>query len=355
MQMVDFRYDRFFELTPDLLCIAGYDGYFKKINPAVSKVLGYSLDELYSRPINDFVYTEDKEITSKMREKLTKAKPLYNFENRYVTKAGEIVWLSWTSLPVERDELIFAIAKNITHKKKLEEDRNAMLTSLARINEDLKQLTYTTSHDLRSPVNNILALFSLINPSRISDQETLEVMEILQVASEKLKQTLNNYIDLLKERQQEQAEIQEVDLQASLNDVLQSISALILTSNAFIEVDFSAVAKVRFNKMYLESVFLNLITNSVKYARPDSPPHISISSQRSNGVNRLIISDNGIGFDLEKVKDDIFGLHQKFHHHTDSKGIGLYLVHSHVTSLGGKISVESRVNEGTTFTISFKE
>lgn len=352
---MDFRYDRFFELTPDLLCITGYDGYFKKVNPAVSKVLGYSMDELYSRPVNDFVYSEDKEITSRMREQLTKSKPLYHFENRYVTKAGEIVWLSWTSLPVEDDELIFAIAKNITHKKKLEEDRNAMLTSLARINEELKQITYTTSHDLRSPVNNILALFSLINPSKVSDLETLEVMGILQVASEKLKQTLNNYIDLLKERQQEQAEIQEVDLQGSLDDVLQSISALVQTSNATIDVDFSAVGKVRFNKMYLESVFLNLITNSIKYARPDTHPHIAISTQRRNGVNQLIISDNGLGFDLEKVKDDIFGLHQKFHHHADSKGIGLYLVHSQVTSLGGKISVESKVNEGTKFTISFKD
>ncbi|MEX1238339.1 MAG: PAS domain-containing sensor histidine kinase, partial [Cyclobacteriaceae bacterium] len=331
------------------------DGYFKMINPAVSEVLGYSMEELYSRPINDFVYDEDKSITAKVRDELTKSKTLFNFENRYLTKNGEIVWLSWTSLPVDGDQLIFAIAKNITHKKRLEAERNNMLSNLAKINEDLKKLTYTTSHDLRSPVNNLLAVFSLIDTSKISDQETLEFMGILQLAGEHLKQTLNNYVDLLKEKHSVRAETEEVDLQQSLHYVLQCVSSLIQTSKTTVHVDFSSLDKVQFNRAYLESVFLNLITNSIKYARPDVFPVISIRSEKLNGVSQLIISDNGLGFDLEKVKDQIFGLHQKFHHHSDSKGIGLYLVHNHVTSLGGKISVESKINEGAKFTISFKK
>ena len=61
-----------------------------------------------------------------------------------------------------------------------------------------------------------------------------------------------------------------------------------------------------------------------------------------------------MGFDYEKVKDKVFGLYETFHNHPDSKGIGLYLVHSHVTAMGADIEVESKVNEGTTFTISFK-
>ncbi|HET9487587.1 MAG TPA: PAS domain-containing sensor histidine kinase [Chryseosolibacter sp.] len=355
MQVTDFQYDRFFELTPDLLCIAGYDGFFKKVNPAVATLLGYPMEELYARPINDFVYHEDKDITSRVREELTRSKPLLNFENRYVTSSGEIVWLSWTSLPVESDQLIFAIAKNVTHKKRQEAERNSMLTSLAKINEDLKQLTYTTSHDLRSPVNNILAIFSLIDTSKISDPDTLDVMAILQHAGEKLKQSLNNYIDLLKQKHSLQVPVEELFFQESLDHVLQSISYLIQASRATVHTDFSSVSKIKFNKPYLESIFLNLITNSIKYARPDVAPAISVYSQQVNGVIQLIVSDNGLGFDLEKVKDDIFGLHQKFHDHSDSKGIGLYLVHSHVTNLGGKVHVESKVNEGTKFTISFKE
>ena len=354
MNQSDYKYERFFELSPDLLCIAGYDGYFKKINRAVSDLLGYSMEELYSRPINDFVYHDDKDTTSKVRTELTKSKPLYNFENRYQTKDGQIVWLSWTSMPVDSEQMIFAIAKNITHKKRLEEERNALLTSLTQINKDLRQLTYITSHDLRAPVNSLLSIFDLMDKSRINDRETVEFLEILQLAGEQLKQTLNNYVDLLNEKQRGQATREEVDLQESMEEVLQSVGFLIHSSRADLHYDFSKARRVRFNKAYLKSVFLNLVTNSIKYARPDRPPVISIHSAISNDGVQLIVTDNGLGFNMEQVKDQIFGLHQKFHNHIDSKGIGLYLVHSHVTTMGGTIHVESKVNEGTKFTIFLK-
>jgi len=351
----NFKYELFFELSPDLLCIAGYDGYFKKINASVSKLLGYTMDELYARPINDFVHCADKRSTQQARNELTKSKPLYNFENRYVKKSGEIVWLSWTSLPVESDELVFAIAKDITHTKRLEADRSTLLTNLTNTNEDLKQLTYTTSHDLRSPVNNLLAVLDLLDISKINDEEANELIQIVKLSGEYLKETLDNYVDALSEKHHELASIEEVDLNRSLNNVLKSINSLIETSKATIHIDFSKLDKIKFNKAYMDSVFLNLLTNSIKYARPDTFPVISIHSEKVNGRNQLTYADNGLGFDMEKVKDRIFGLHQKFHNHKDSKGIGLYLVHNHITSLSGKISVESKVNEGTKFIMSFRE
>lgn len=352
MSDTNFKYELLFDLSPDLLCIAGYDGYFKKINHAVSNLLGYTMEELYARPINDFVYHEDKETTARVRNELTKSKPLLNFENRYVTKSGKIVWLSWTSLPVESERLIFAIAKNITHKKRQEAERNALLANLTKVNKDLKQLTYTTSHDIRSPVSGFLSLINLIDVSKINDPQTLELIEVIKLAGKNLKQTLNNYVDSLSIKHT----IEEEDLQfnEALDNVLLSIASLIQVSKATIQSDFSQQKTIRFNKGYLESIFLNLITNSIKYARPENPPMISISSEKVNGVTQLIVADNGMGFDMEKVNDKIFGLHQKFYDHADSKGIGLYLVHTHVTSLGGSINVESKINEGTRFIISFK-
>ncbi len=120
-----FDLELFFELTPDLLCIAGYDGYFKKINPAVSKTLGYTNEELLGRLISSFVHIEDQGITKETRNDviIRDKKPLTNFENRYITKSGKTVWLSWTSIPMESEELIFAVAKNVTHRKKLEEQQ----------------------------------------------------------------------------------------------------------------------------------------------------------------------------------------------------------------------------------------
>jgi len=118
-----FDLEYFFELSPDLLCVAGYDGYFKKINPAVSKTLGYSNEELFALPINSFVHPDDQGVTNNKRESIKRDIPLLNFENRYITKNQEVIWLSWTSMPIKRDKLVFAIAKNITYKKKLYELR----------------------------------------------------------------------------------------------------------------------------------------------------------------------------------------------------------------------------------------
>ncbi|MEJ8804316.1 PAS domain-containing sensor histidine kinase [Pontibacter sp. H249] len=355
MSTADFDYVRFFELSPDLLCIAGFDGYFKKINPAVSNLLGYTMEELYASPINSFVHPDDQKLTSEVREQLKKAKPLNHFENRYVTKSGGIVWLSWTSLPVDSDRLIFAIAKDVTHKVRLEEERNLLLANLTTLNQELKQLNYTTSHDLRSPVNNLLSLFKLIDISKITDQKTLQLINFLKQTGEKLRQTLNTYVDLLTEKHSSQAIVEEVILSRSLNTVQDSISSLIKTSKASIHADFSRAGIVMFNSAYLESVFLNLITNAIKYAQPNSTPCIAIHSEKGNGVTQLTISDNGQGFDMEKVQDKVFGLHQHFHNYSDSKGVGLYLVHQKVTSMGGNIHLESKVNEGSTFTISFPD
>ncbi|HKJ30622.1 MAG TPA: PAS domain-containing sensor histidine kinase [Balneolales bacterium] len=355
MKTTDFNYELYFDLSPDLLCIAGYDGYFKKINPAVSKVLGYTMDELYARPINDFVYKDDKDITNKVRGDLTHSKPLYNFENRYKAKNGEIIWLTWTSFPIESDNVIFAIAKNITHKKKLEVERNEMLASLTKINEELKQLTYTTSHDLRSPVNSLLSIFDLIDITKIKDDETVELFNFLKLAGDQLKETLNSYVDLLSEKHNEKENVEEVDLQKCLHHVLRSIDSLIESSGLTIHTDLKEAKTIKFNKVYMESVFLNLITNSIKYAKPDTMPVISIYTKKENGLIRLIFKDNGIGFNMKNVKGKIFGLHQTFHNNSDSKGIGLYLVYNHITGMGGHIDVDSKVNEGTTFTITFRK
>jgi PAS domain S-box-containing protein len=348
-----YNLEYFFDLSPDLLCIAGFDGYFRKINPAVSKTLGYTNEELMASPIDSFVHEEDRNLTSQKRENIKKDNPLLHFDNRYVTKSGEIVWLSWTSMPIKEEGLVFAIAKVITHKKKLEEDRNALLNNLTNINNELKQLTYTTSHDLRLPVSNLLSIFSFLDMSKIQDEETLEFVEMLKFSAEGLKNTLNEYVDTLSQKNILTVNTEELDLSEILNAALRSLGALIQGSKAKISVDFSAFSKINFNKSYLESIFLNLLTNSIKYSKSHLPPVISIYTVTNNGVDQLIFSDEGLGFNMEKVKDKIFGFNQKFHNHTDSKGIGLYLVYNHITSLGGKITVESEVNQGATFIISF--
>lgn len=343
----------FFEQSADLLCISGFDGYFKKINPALSNILGYSKDELLSKPINTFILPEDRDLTDSYRKRITHGIPLLNFENRYTTKEGDVVWLSWTSIPDTGRELVYAIAKNVTHNRKLSEDRNQLISSLTKKNSDLKQLTYSTSHDLRSPLGNIIGILSILDYSKIEDEETLNLLDMLNISAEKMRQTLDQQIDSLREAERVIVDIREVNLNESLRTTIDSIKSHINTSNTTIEINFDAFETVRFNQSYMESIFLNLITNSIRYSKPNEAPVITIRTAIKKGVKQLIFSDNGIGMNMDNIRGKIFGFSQTFHDNKESKGIGLYLVNNHVQAMGGSISVESAVGKGSTFTISF--
>jgi PAS domain S-box-containing protein len=342
----------FFELSSDLFCIAGFDGYLKRINPALCKVLGYTEEELLSRPINSFIHPEDVQLTDARRERLYNNKSLINFENRYITKNNEVLWFSWDAKPLKEKELVYAIARNITHKKEHEAERNRLLSELTKSNKHLKQLNYTTSHDLRSPLNSILSIFSLMDVDAIADEETKEFVQLLETASKNLKAKLDDYVDHQKMNSHE-LDFDAVDLSETLKKVQSSMDILIQETETFFEIDFSAFDEVQFNKSYLESIFLNLVSNSIKYAHHDRSPVITIKTVEKDGNKQLIFSDNGIGFDASENKNRIFKFNQTFHNHSDSKGIGLYLVYNHITNAGGTITVESEVNKGTRFTITF--
>src|SRR5690606_33156073 len=120
--------------------------------------------------------------------------------------------------------------------------------------------------------------------------------------------------------------IDTLSLDNTLNEVLILIKNQVEDSKAIIQADFSELEFVQFNKSYLESIFINMITNSIRYAKDNTFPIIKIKSRVTADKAELIFSDNGIGMDMEKVKHDIFGLYKRFHNHSESKGIGLYLV-----------------------------
>lgn len=109
-----------FQSTPDLVCIADKEGYFRNFNPAVPATLGYTTEELLARPISDFMHPDDREHTSARRARLLKGETMLNFRNRYISSKGETIWLEWTSVFLKERKLVLAIAKNITVRKQME-------------------------------------------------------------------------------------------------------------------------------------------------------------------------------------------------------------------------------------------
>jgi len=203
-------------------------------------------------------------------------------------------------------------------------------------------------------VNNLIAMFDLMDLSKIDDEDSFQILSFMRLSVEALKTSLNSSVDVNKQNEISCEKLEKVSFNEIFQTVQKSIGVLIEGARAEFQVDFSDLESILFSTAYMESIFLNLISNSIKYSRADVSPVISITTDQKNGEKTFVYSDNGLGFDMEKVGHLIFNLNQRFHANEDSKGVGLYLVYNHVTGLGGSISVASKVNEGTTFTIKFK-
>ncbi len=136
---------------------------------------------------------------------------------------------------------------------------------------------------------------------------------------------------------------------------METLRSQLTNSGAIVKANFTCAEKVCFDAVYLESIFVNLVTNAIKYAAPGRPLELNITSHNKGDTIQVVFEDNGIGMNMDMVKDKIFGLYQRFHNNPESKGIGLYLVRSQLTTLGGNIVMESCVDTGTAFTLTFKK
>jgi len=202
-----FDLEYFFELSPDLLCIAGFDGYFKKINPAVSKTLGYTPEELMAKPINSFVHPQDQKLTASKRDLIRKSVPLLHFDNRYITKKGDVVWLTWTSMPIESEQVVFAIAKNITYRKKLEEYHRIS----ASLSPHYKKENIENTDPVYSPADQVwLGEFETlvrkltgkidINIRRLSDELAVSERQLFRRIKSMMGVTPNQYVRAIRLR-----------------------------------------------------------------------------------------------------------------------------------------------------------
>ena len=147
---------------------------------------------------------------------------------------------------------------------------------------------------------------------------------------------------------------EKVSLKEVFENVVNQVSFQIELHKPSLRICLDKVPLLDTNKAYIESILLNLLTNSIKYKSENRKLKITVIGEQIDDKIYLTFEDNGIGIDLERNKDKVFGLYQRFHNYADSKGLGLYLVKSQVESMGGTISIESEVNKGTLFTLTFK-
>lgn len=184
----------FFELSPDLMCIAGTDGYLKRINPAFTQILGYTTEELQARPLDQFVHPDDRSSTRAELLSVSVGNHSPNFENRYLTSDGREIWLSWTSTILKESQLILAVAREITHQKELEIERANYLTAIEEQNEKLRTIAWIQSHVVRAPLARMMGLIELFNSHVLSTEERKMVLDQLNVSATELDEIIRGMI-----------------------------------------------------------------------------------------------------------------------------------------------------------------
>ncbi len=244
---------------------------------------------------------------------------------------------------------------DVNELKKIENVLKKQTEELEINNKELEQFAYLAAHDLKAPITNLQALTKLIdkNGGGFTNKNNDIAYDKLKEVILRMDSTIGilNEVITIKKNLDLKPEI--VDLNHAFNEVMLSIEEQAKSTQAKINTDFHECPEINFPSVHLNSILQNLITNAIKYKRPDTTPLISVYSKKEIEYDKLFVNDNGRGIDLETYGNKLFGLFQRFHLDTAGKGIGLHITKSIVERYGGHIEIKSKVGEGTTFIIYF--
>ncbi|RYJ40708.1 Multi-sensor signal transduction histidine kinase [Flavobacterium anhuiense] len=328
------------------------------VNPAFSQMSGYQSNEIIGKSPNIFKGPKSDSDELKKLLKAIKNEEECLIETITYTKSKEEYWVRFSMIPIFNNEGVIShwisIQRDITDEKKLETEKEHLIRELTQNNKDLKQFSYITSHNLRAPLSNLIGLLNLIEDIPIENEELEEILAGFTKSTHLLNETINDLVKVIIIKDNPSMQKEEVSLKEVFENVFSQLSFQIELHKPIIKLKFDKVPELITNKAYIESILLNLLTNSIKYKSENRKLKISIIAEQIEQRTILTFKDNGIGIDLERNRDKVFGLYQRFHNYPDSKGLGLYLVKSQVETMGGTISIDSEVNKGTTFTITFK-
>nr|WP_245224663.1 PAS domain S-box protein [Pseudozobellia sp. WGM2] len=361
------KFKNLLDSAPNPTFIVRHDRTIDMINDEAQKLFGYQPEEIVGQSMRKLFPKRFHSMGNALRK---------NFFNNpkvqvvdlgkdlmMITNKGEEIPIHITIGPVFTDNEVFVsiVARDITKEKRAKrklleakESLEVLAKELKSQNQQLEDFSHITTHNLRAPVNNLNALLKLLKVAK-NEEDKAVLFEKQEKVVNHLTLTLNTLVDSLKVKTLESIHLEKLCLKEVLEKTLELLTAEIERTGTVIKGEFSAIDYVVYNKIYLESLFLNLISNSIKYKHPDRTPEILITSQVSNsGQVKLHFTDNGLGMDLDRYGSKLFKMNKVFHNHPEAKGIGLYMTKTQLEALGGTITAESEVGKGTTFEIIFK-
>lgn len=236
-------------------------------------------------------------------------------------------------------------------RKKIEKSETLIKTQA----DDLEQFAYTATHDIKAPINNIESCLALLQKDPdIKNETSLMALEWIDKSVDQCKKLIQNLVTVVKVKGESNHVLTKINMFDMLETVKHSLRSEIEEHDVSITYDFDTSKTILYPEPHMESLLLNLMTNAIKYRSQDTPPEITISIDTRNECTRLFVKDNGIGIDMDRDSEKVFGLFKRANREVEGTGMGLYIVNETLKKLGCKMELKSKLGEGSTFIIFFK-
>jgi signal transduction histidine kinase/HAMP domain-containing protein len=324
----------------------------KEILFAQEKII--NLQRQYNDELEEKVSQRTKEIEEKnheitrQNEELHSQRQLLESHNEELRTARLFIEMQKNDLEAYNENLEIKISERTKEVSQMNKE-------LLQQNTQLEQYAYIVAHNIRAPVARIKGLGNIIQNLVKSDEERNRMIELMIKTSEDIDRVITDLNRLLEIKKGGNEIFEFINLSHILDKVTQTLDYQIKTNKVIIKENFEETPQVYAISPYIESILYNLIGNAIKYRSPNRDAVIEVSSQSHKNWDIITVVDNGLGIDLEKNRDKIFKLYNRFHTHVEGKGMGLHLLKTQIEAMGGKIRIQSELEEGTSFIIFLKK
>ena len=359
--------ERFFDLQADLLYMAGLDGFFKRVNPAFERTLGYSSSELLATPFMEFIHPDDVAATAAELEGLADGRRTLFFENRYRCSDGRYRTFAWSATPYE--DRVYAVGRDVTDRKRVEAELQKAKRVAETANHAKSEFLASMSHELRTPLNSVIGFTNILRKNeggRLSKKD-LEYLGRIAFNGEHLLELINDVLDLSKvEAQQVKLALEPTNVDVLVREVVAQFGSRRddypersrddgpLTNGVEIEVP-RELLPIDTDPVKLKQILFNLVGNAVKFA-PKGRVVIRVQGDTDGRPLALQVSDTGVGIPearLRAIFEPFTQVDSSTSRQYGGTGLGLTISRSLCEAMGYDLTVHSKIGVGSTFTISF--